>query len=309
MSGGVHSSAARPGTAVVIGASGFIGSRLFAALTAAGARPTGFTSSDPLCRDGSPVSALRGARTAYFAAGSITPATAELHPARVTDHLAFFRSFLDQLTVSGTRPRVVLASSGGTVYDPGRPPPYTERSPVAPATAYGRAKLQMEEELLARSGALTPVVLRLSNVYGPGQRLGTGQGVVAHWLDAAANGRPLTVYGPPEYRRDYVYVDDVVAAMTAVHQAGPLPEVLNIGSGQPVSLAGLLAVVRAVAARRDLAVRFEAARRFDRRDIWLDSGLARRALGWTASTSLADGIRVTWQAHLRALQAGAGSPR
>jgi len=268
--------------AAVIGARGFIGARLYERLVATGTPAVNSVTT------GAPV------RTVFFVAGSVTPSSAEQHPERVAAHLASFRELLDSLGETPTR--VVLASSGGTVYDQRVPPPYAENSPVAPAAEYGRAKLAMERELLARADSITGVVLRLGNVYGPGQRVGTGQGVVAYWLDAAANCRPLVVYGDPEATRDYVYVDDVVDAMVRVHRSGPLPRVLNIGSGAPVALSTLLRTVEKTVAGA-IDVRFEPGRRFDRRDVWLDVGLAGRALGWAARTSLADGINRTWRAR------------
>jgi UDP-glucose 4-epimerase len=278
-------------TAAVVGAGGFIGSRLRERLVAAGIPTVGATAASPL---------RTPARTVYFVAGSVTPSSAERYPDRVAAHLASFRALLDFLAGSGIRPTVVLASSGGTVYDENIPPPYAETSAVAPSSAYGRAKLAMERELLARGDDITGVVLRLANVYGPGQRVGTGQGVVAYWLDAVAGGRPLVVYGDPGTTRDYVYVDDVVDAMVRIHRAGPLPDVLNIGSGVPTSLSELLATVeKAVSghlAGHTVDVRFERHRWFDRRDVWLDTGLAARTLHWHARTGLDDGIARTWRA-------------
>jgi UDP-glucose 4-epimerase len=266
------------GAAVVIGAGGFIGSRLYRRLVA-----TGIATADHV---------MPGVRTVFFVAGSVTPYSADRCPERVAAHLASFRALVDELT--GTQARVVLASSGGTVYDERVRPPYTERSPLAPNSTYGAAKLAMEREL--RTSATTGVVLRLANVYGPGQRLGTGQGVVAHWLDAAAHGRPLVVYGDPETTRDYVYVDDVVDAMVRTHLAGPLPEVLNIGSGSPVTLSALLRTVEKTVAG-PLDVRFEPARGIDRRDVWLATDLAGATLGWAATTGLDDGVERTWHAR------------
>lgn len=264
-------------SAAVVGAGGFIGSHLHDALVATGIPTTDVTTAD----------------TVFFVAGSVTPASAERHPDRVAAHLASFRELLDRLAGTGTRPRVVLAGSGGTVYDEAVPPPYAETAPVGPASAYGRAKLAMERDLLARADTIDGVVLRLANVYGPGQRVGTGQGVVAYWLDAIANGRPLIVYG--DATRDYVYVDDVVDAMVRAHRAGPLPAVLNIGSGVPVSLTGLLRTVEESVGRA-IDARFEHRRWFDRQDVWLDVGLARSVLGWHAGTGLDTGIARAWHA-------------
>jgi UDP-glucose 4-epimerase len=289
---------ANPEPAAVVGASGFIGSHLAAALTGAGVPVSCFTRAVPFTLNGG----RRGQRTpfqvVFYLATSIGPANAE-HCADLVaaDHRRFCQA-LDELERLDRPPLVVLGSSGGTVYDTGRPP-YSEQSPTCSAFAYGSAKLALEAELAGRE--LPGAVLRLANVYGPGQRTGTGLGVVAHWLAAAAGGQPLVLFGDPRARRDYVYVDDVVAAMTGVYdrvcrnpvaRSQGLPT-LNIGSGIPTSLAQLLGLIESVTGRR-LEVHRVAAREVDRQDTWLDTTAAARLLGWQARTPLAHGLARTW---------------
>jgi UDP-glucose 4-epimerase len=203
----------------------------------------------------------------------------------------------------GRRPAVVLLSSGGTVYSPAGRPPFRETSEVGPAGVYGRAKLAQEHAVLRAAEQVRPVILRLANVYGPGQSTHGAQGVVAHWLAAVAAGRPLRLIGEPSSRRDYVHVDDVAAAMVRVlrSQADPLRRaeldgaVLNIGSGQPTSLTELSAVVRA-AVDRPIEIVRAPGRGFDRTDVWLDVRRAASVLGWTPGIGLADGVARTWRA-------------
>jgi UDP-glucose 4-epimerase len=159
------------------------------------------------------------------------------------------------------------------------------------------------EQLLAerqQPEGLRGLAVRISNVYGPGQRAGTGQGVVAHWLDAALRGRALHVFGDVQTRRDYVYVVDVARALCladAAFAAGTLEvEVLNIGSGVPTSLADIVEVVRAVVARSDLKVVYDSGRSFDRQGTWLDVRLAAEVLGWSATTPFAEGVARQWAA-------------
>ena len=68
-------------------------------------------------------------------------------PGRVRADRDAFAGLLDTVRRRPDPPRVVLLSSGGTVYDPTAPPPYRESSPTRPACAYGRAKLELEATL------------------------------------------------------------------------------------------------------------------------------------------------------------------
>ena len=226
------------------------------------------------------------------------PITAALAELGATDrrHLVDLLDALRTGETGGQRPTLIFASSGGTVYDPTAEPPYHEGSPTRPTIEYGRCKLRMERELLARSGAVRPVILRLANIYGPGQR--ASGGVVARWLASVADGEPLNVFGNPRAARDYLYVDDTVEAMVRVrHRFAAGSEgaaTLNIGSGTPATLKGLVDIISA-GVGRPVEVRLAEGRPIDRLAYWLDVSAATRLLGWRPRTSLEVGVRRTWQ--------------
>lgn len=283
--------------AAVVGAAGFLGSALVHTLRADGVPVATFTRKTPFLTDsGSPDDGLPAARTVFWLASSINPAIAESEPGRVREDREVFCSLLRALERLADPPRVVLVSSGGTVYDPRLPPPYREDSPARPRGAYGRAKLDLERLLHGAPGAAgRSLAVRVSNAYGPGQPAASGQGVIAYWLRALAAGEPITIFGDPATTRDYVYVDDIAAALAAVHRhPGPLPPVLNVGSGRPTSLTELAALVRA-AAGDGAAVEHRPARGFDVPHSWLDVRLAADLLGWHPRTSLPDGIAAAWR--------------
>jgi UDP-glucose 4-epimerase len=206
-------------------------------------------------------------------------------------------------------PRVVLVSSGGTVYDPAVPPPYREDSPTRPRGEYGRAKLELERRLqVAALGPGRTAVARVANAYGPRQPAASGQGVIAYWLRALAADDPITIFGDPASTRDYVYVDDIAQALVALHTlAGPLPPVVNVGSGEPTSLADLADLVRK-AAGSAADIRQAPARGFDLPHSWLDVELAAQALGWRPQTSLPDGIAAAWRWIRTPTAGGEASP-
>jgi UDP-glucose 4-epimerase len=232
-------------------------------------------------------------------ATSINPQIAESSPQRVAADYAAFSDFLEGLARHSSPPPVVLLSSGGTVYDDRARPPYDESSPTSPRSAYGKAKLALELQLRERAPRGS-VVVRISNAYGPGQPVASGQGVVAHWLRAARREEHLRIFGDPNSSRDYVYVDDVAAAMLAVHRhIGDLPAVINIGSGVPTSLQALAETVLDVVGDSSLGIEVEEARTFDVHSTWLDVTLADTALGWRSRTSLHDGLAAAWSAVSR----------
>jgi UDP-glucose 4-epimerase len=272
-------------TTAVVGADGFIGGHLCGALRRAGSRVLQMPR-----RAG--VERLREADVVFWAAGSITPALATSRPERVDlDHAALVGA-LDECKRGGRRPLFVLLSSGGTVYQPDLPP-FSERSPIGPTGAYGRAKIAQERAVQEARDTVLPVIARLSNVYGPRQRAEGGLGVVCHWLDAVAGGRPVRLLGDPDTRRDFVFVHDVTAALVAMQRLRPAGEVINIGAGGPTSLGELLHLVQSTV---DLPVVVErgARRTFDRQDVWLDVRHAEQTLGWRPATGLRDGLAVTW---------------
>lgn len=291
--------------AVIIGAGGFIGHNLSALLTGLQIDTACFTRETRfLQRDGLNYF-LHTADFIFYLATSITPALAEQHPEWAQADYALFAELVSRLTRTGRSPTVVLASSG-TVYDPDVSPPYSELSPTRPTGAYGAAKLALEQELVRHSAAVPSVILRITTVYGPGQRATSGQGVLAHWRKAAHEGRPLRIIGDPASTRDYIYIDDVIDCMYRIFLAEGQqlfsewgnPLVLNVGSGVPTSLAVLADTVRGVV-DPGLAFEYGPARPFDRVHVWVDIERARRALDWQPRTLMSEGIRAMWACEPR----------
>lgn len=285
--------------AVVVGAGGLLGRALCERMRATGAPVVAATrDTPPLVRpDGTPAPALRTAGIVYYLATSVTPALAATRPELVAADHQTFSGVLDALTAVERPPLVVLTSTGLTVSESGDGTPCTEDATARPRSAYAKAKLGLERELLSRAPLVPGMVLRLTNVYGPGHRLRRGYGVVAHWLDAVAQGRSLDLYGDPDTTRDYLYLHDAVDALAGIGpEAADLPfSVVNIGSGEATSLARLLGVIRDVT-DRELTVRLCPGRGFDHPANLLDVGRARTALGWQARTPLATGLERTWRA-------------
>lgn len=188
--------------------------------------------------------------------------------------------------------RYVLLSTGGALY--GDADLASEQTRLAPGSYHGAGKLALESFFgvfgQRQPGSLS--ILRPANVYGPGQPLRAGFGVIRTLLERARDGGRLVVYGDGSAVRDYLYIDDMVAACLAALTAPAVT--CNIGSGEGVALRELIAIVERVTGRA-LAVDYRPARASDVGRIVLDAGLARASLGWGPGVSLEEGVARTWR--------------
>lgn len=116
-------------------------------------------------------------------------------------------------------------------------------TPPAPTSVYGATKLAQEHVLEAWTAATgVPLsVLRLQNVYGPGQSVTNAYtGVVTFFARAARAGERLEVYEDGAIVRDFVYVEDVTDALVAALARPPAGRhLLDVGSGAPTTIAAL----------------------------------------------------------------------
>ncbi|HYU24614.1 MAG TPA: NAD-dependent epimerase/dehydratase family protein, partial [Thermoanaerobaculia bacterium] len=140
--------------------------------------------------------------------------------------------------------RVVFASSGGAIYGEPLEVPQTEEHPVNPLSPYGCAKLAVEHYLhyFDEVRGLSCVALRYANVYGPRQSPKGEAGVVAIFAPRLWGGEEVTINGSGEQTRDFVYVDDVVAANLAAIDGG-FRGAFNVGTGVETSINDLYAMM------------------------------------------------------------------
>jgi UDP-glucose 4-epimerase len=191
--------------------------------------------------------------------------------------------------------RVLFCSTGGALYGRDAPIPSLESVLPLPESPYGVAKSCAEQYvgLYNRLHRATHGVLRLANVYGPRQDPAGEAGVVAIFCSQALEGQQPTIYGDGTQTRDYVYVGDVVTAFLAAADAGR-PGTWNIGTGIETTVLGLAATI-GEAAGRALEPEFAPARPGELPRSALAVDLARRDLGWSAATSLADGVLAVYR--------------
>jgi len=186
--------------------------------------------------------------------------------------------------------RVLFASTGAVIYGRDAPIPSMEDVLPLPESPYGVAKHCAEQYVLLynRLHGTSHAVLRFANVFGPRQDPAGLAGVVAIFCARALAGERPVVYGDGRQTRDYVYVADAVDAFLAAANSGR-PGTWNIGTGVEVSVLELTRVISQVAGY-ELDPVFAPARPGELLRGALAPERAKRDLGWTPGTPLADGI-------------------
>jgi UDP-glucose 4-epimerase len=194
-------------------------------------------------------------------------------------------SVLEAAREAGAR-RVVFASSAAVYGDP-RDLPTPEAAPIAPLSPYGTSKAAAEWYLgqYQRLHGISTLALRMANVYGPRQDPHGEAGVVSIFCGlSAADGR-ATVFGTGRQTRDYVFVDDAVAAWLAAAEAD-VTGALNVSTGVETSVLDVLAPL-------ELPYDLAPGRAGEIERSCLDPSAAADALGWSATVPLAEGLRRT----------------
>ena len=197
----------------------------------------------------------------------------------------------------GTR-RIVFASTGGAIYGEQTGPPADETHPCRPRSPYAVAKLAIEHYLdyFRVTFGLEAVVLRYANVYGPRQDPHGEAGVVAIFMQRILAGLAPTIFGDGEQVRDFVYVEDVVAANLAALRAAVAAEdmaIFNIGTGRATSVNALWRVIQPLARPR-VGAYHEPVRSGDVRRSVLDPSRAAGQLGWRPAVGIEEGLARTW---------------
>ena len=216
-------------------------------------------------------------------------------PQRVIDvNVSATARLFDAAGRAGVR-KVVFASSL-YVYGRGGRRPMSETDMALPSTIYGVSKLTGEgllREAATRDG-FGHVCLRLFFVYGPRQFAGTGYPsvIVRNFLRILRGEEPV-IFGDGEQVLDYLHVDDVVGAVLRAAQSQASDEVINIGTGRPVSINLLTETMLRVA---QSSLRPKPGPADWTAGTWRVSNpaKAKELLGWEPEVGLDEGLRQVW---------------
>jgi UDP-glucose 4-epimerase len=205
--------------------------------------------------------------------------------------------------------RVVYAASSSAYGGIAELPKREEMAP-APLSPYAVAKLVGEYycQVFSRVYGLETVGLRYFNVFGPRQDpTSPYSGVISKFITTLLAGGTPVIYGDGEQTRDFTYVDHVIAAnLRAAEMEDARGQVINIGTGERVTLNELLAELQRITGTEHLAAEYRETRPGDPRHSQADISRARELLGYEPRLQLGEGLARTVEWY-RTSAAGASS--
>ncbi len=194
---------------------------------------------------------------------------------------------------SGTE-KFIFASSSSVYGDCPRQPLKESEPALQPISPYGLTKLNGEHlcRIFHRQYGLRIAALRFFTAYGPRQR----PDMAIHYFSRRiVRGEEIPVYGDGNSRRDYTYIDDIVAGILSSLRADYGFEIFNLGGGHSVTLAELIDLLGEKLGTRPVLKRLP----FQPGDVMAtlaDVGKARALLDYRPQTTLPEGLEsfVSW---------------
>jgi UDP-glucose 4-epimerase len=186
--------------------------------------------------------------------------------------------------------KFIFASTGGAIYGEPESIPVNEETPARPISQYGCSKLAVERYLYLYNvqRGLDYVALRYPNVYGPRQDPHGEAGVTAIFALRMLDGKPCVIFGDGTESRDYVFIDDVVAA----HELAAGSDycgVLCVGSAREITVPEIYEALSSLTGNKVEPVR-EPLRPGEIHRICISGAKAKEVLGWEPKVPFEDGL-------------------
>lgn len=294
---------------LVLGGNGFIGSHVVDRLLAEGHSVRVFDRTPEKFRKPLPdvdyrlatfddvaslAEALEGIDVVYHLISTTVPSTSNKDPVfDVETNLVGTLRLLNLMREGGV-PRIVLLSSGGTVYGIPDDSPIPESHEVRPICSYGVVKAAIENylKMYHHLYGLEYVVLRASNPYGERQGHSGVQGVIGTFIHKIATGDTIEIWGDGSVVRDFIYVGDL--AQLCVKAGGSeTVGIYNAGCGVGYSINEIVDVLAETTGKKILP-HYRSGRTYDVPSVILDISRANYDFDWVPEVSITAGIASSW---------------
>lgn len=186
-------------------------------------------------------------------------------------------------------PKIVFASSS-SVYGNLNKESFSEKDEVRyPISPYAASKLSCEHFIYtyAYLYGIKACCLRFFTVYGPRQRPDLA---IHKFIEKINKSEPIQLYGDGTSSRDYTYIDDIINGISAaIKYDKSLYEIINIGSGRPITLAKMISTIEN-ALHKKAVIQYMEKQMGDVDRTCADISKAEAFLQYTPETSFQQGI-------------------
>lgn len=211
-------------------------------------------------------------------------------------------------------PRIVLVSTD-SVYGENDGRPFCEDAAVAPSFPYEASKAcaEMVARCYRETFGVAVTVARFCNIFGPGDVAASR--LMAGAIAAALKGERQTLRGDGSAVRNYLYVEDAVAALLLLAEQSARPEVVgesfNFCDETPLSVLDIVRRILALVGRPDLTPVLGAGTQGEISIKRASAEKARRVLGWRPEVDIDEGLRrtIAWHRSRLAAEAQPGAVR
>ncbi|MGD2150520.1 MAG: NAD-dependent epimerase/dehydratase family protein, partial [Desulfobacterales bacterium] len=211
-------------------------------------------------------------KTIIHLASSTTPGSSSRQPLLEADkNITPTLRFLDILQ-NYKNLHMIFISSGGTLYGNPKYSPVNETHALNPLSFHGAGKVAIETFLRTFSAfpKINTTIVRPSNIYGPGQPFRSGFGVIPAMLEHIRRGTVMEIWGDGTSIRDFLYIEDMLAALVCLIDLPHDNNTYNVGSGIGYSLNQLKEIIESVCGKKLNAI-YRPSRQIDIKTIVLDS--------------------------------------
>ena len=211
----------------------------------------------------------------------------------VKDDILPFAQFFDIIKNSNHKlKKIILLSSGGTIYGGEFIRPFKEDDPQNPVGFYASSRAFMENILLsfAKKYKIKSVILRVSNPYGPWQ---VRQGVVNQIFKSLLLDREFNVIGNIKNTRDYIFIDDLIQAISKVIELD-IEGILNIGTEHGNNIMNLIKIAERITNKK-IRKKCSKSHELEISSNIISIEKAKRLLNWKPETSLVEGMEKSYK--------------
>jgi UDP-glucose 4-epimerase len=191
--------------------------------------------------------------------------------------------------------KIIYTSTGGARVGEPEYLPVDEKHPLNPCSPYGISKHTAEHYvwMYNKLYGLDYLIFCFGNVYGPRDDPVTKR-VTAIFAKSILQGETPIIFGDGNQTRDFIYVEDLADFIVASIEKNTEPKLFHLANGTQISVNQIFEILKSISGFSGNAKHIEAVPG-EVRDIYLDTRLAQKELGWKPKTSFEDGLRNTYE--------------